>query len=169
RMAALGFDSVDEMPVTVPRWERGELEARILTPYPRAVVAVALGGSVGTPEGGIEAPITAFPDLAALRDAPEGSLDGRIAYIGDRMERRQDGRGYGAAVGKRGGGAVEAARRGALAVLIRSAGTSRARVAHTGAMRYDDAVPRIPALALSNADADALERLLEEHETVRFH
>jgi hypothetical protein len=49
---------------------------------------------------------------------------------------------------------VEAASRGALALGIRSIGTDRERIAHTGAMRYEIGVPRIPAFAVSVPDAD---------------
>src|SRR5690606_28470191 len=77
------------------------------------------------------------------------------------MRRARDGRGYGEAVGARGNGAVEAARKGAVAVLIRSIGTDSDRMPHTGLMRYEDGVAQIPAAALSNPDADQLIRLLE--------
>jgi Zn-dependent M28 family amino/carboxypeptidase len=93
---------------------------------------------------------------------------GRIAYIAYRMERHRDGHGYGPAVGARGTGAVEAARKGAVAVLIRSVGTDSDRLAHTGLMRYADDVPRIPAAALSNPDADQLSRLLALGKPVRL-
>src|SRR5262249_16190356 len=41
------------------------------------------------------------------------------------------------------------------------------RTPHTGAMRYDDKVPRIPAAALANPDADVLHRRLAEGKRVR--
>jgi carboxypeptidase Q len=75
------------------------------------------------------------------------------------MKRARDGSGYGPAVRKRTRGAAEAARRGAVGVLIRSAGTDNDRFAHTGNMRYEDGVRKIPAAALSGPDADHLERL----------
>ena len=63
--------------------------------------------------------------------------------------------------------AIEAAKLGAIGVLIRSVGTSNDRVAHTGGMRYDPAVQKVPALALSNPDADLLERQLASGAAVR--
>ena len=87
-----------------------------------------------------------------------------MVFLDQRMERRRDGAGYGQTVGIRGRGAVEAAKLGAVAVLIRSVGTSDDRLAHTGAMRYDDAVPKIPAAALSNPDADLLADLVRRGE-----
>jgi Zn-dependent M28 family amino/carboxypeptidase len=60
----------------------------------------------------------------------------------------------------RSSGAAKAAPHGAVAVLVRSVGTSKSRLAHTGSTNYADGGPRIPAAAVSNADADLLERLL---------
>jgi Zn-dependent M28 family amino/carboxypeptidase len=60
----------------------------------------------------------------------------------------------------RSSGPAKAGRHGALAVLVRSVGTSTGRFAHTGATNYEEGKPRIPAAAVSNSDADLLERLL---------
>lgn len=167
RFEALGFDRVTLEPVTFPVWLRHREKAAVLSPAPQPLVVTALGGSIGTGDGPIEAEVVEFATLDALKAAPEGSLAGKIAFISNRMERFRDGRGYGVAVGARANGAVEAARKGALAVLIRSIGTSHDRFAHTGVMRYAADVPRIPAGALSNPDADQLVRLLRLGQPVR--
>ena len=65
-------------------------------------------------------------------------------------------------------GAVEAARRGALALGIRSIGTDRERIAHTGAMRYEIGVPRIPAFAVSVPDAESLAALHAQGQSLRI-
>ncbi|MEL7448205.1 MAG: M28 family peptidase [Pseudomonadota bacterium] len=166
KFEALGFDHVELQPVKFPRWVRGEESARVLSPYPHRLVVTALGGSVGTPAGGITANVKLFENLAALEAAPDDSLDGAIAFIANRMERARNGSGYGPAVIARRDGASVGARKGASAVLIRSIGTSNDRIAHTGLMRYNFAVPKIPAGALSNPDADLLERLLSRPEPV---
>jgi hypothetical protein len=70
-------------------------------------------------------------------------------------------------VAARGRGAVEAAKKGARAVLIRSIGTDSARMPHTGTMRYEEGVARIPAAALSNPDADLLANMLDRGRPVR--
>ncbi|KAA2285290.1 M28 family peptidase [Arenimonas fontis] len=167
RFEAMGFDRVYLEPVTFPVWLRHRESAAVLAPFPQPLVVTALGGSVGT-DGPLEAEIVEFATLDALKAAPEGSLRGKIAFISNRMQRFRDGRGYGPAVGARSNGAVEAARKGAVAVLIRSIGTSNDRFAHTGAMRYVADVPRIPAGALSNPDADQLVRMIEAGHTVRL-
>lgn len=167
RFEQMGFDRVWLEPVTFPVWLRQHERAEVVSPFPQPLVITALGGSIGT-EGALEAEVVEFATLDALKAAPEGSLEGKIAFISNRMERFRDGRGYGPAVGARSQGAVEAARKGAVAVVIRSIGTSNDRFAHTGVMRYADDVPRIPAAALSNPDADQLARMLAAGHAVKL-
>jgi carboxypeptidase Q len=158
RFEALGYDRVWQEPVTFALWQRRHERAEVLAPYGQQLVVTALGGSEASAP--VEGEVVEFENLDALRAAPPGSLDGKIALISFRMERARDGSGYGQAVPARSEGATEAARRGAVALLIRSIGTSMHRFAHTGNMRYADDAPKIPAAAISNADADQLQRLL---------
>jgi len=53
-------------------------------------------------------------------------------------------------------------------VVIRSISTSDQRFAHTGGLRYTIDKPRIPALAISNPDADALVRQFESGKPVKL-
>jgi carboxypeptidase Q len=156
KMKSLGFDKVWAEDVTYITWERGISEARILAPYPQKMVVLALGGSVGTGEQGIKAPVIHFKSLTDLKNAKAGSLNGKIAFISQRMTREIDGSGYGPAVGARGAGAVAAAEKGAIGFILRSIGSDNNRVAHTGMMRYKEGVKKIPGAALSNPDADLL-------------
>ncbi len=160
KLTELGFTNVHIEEFELEGWRRGEISLHVGDPYPQRLVATALGGSIGTPVGGIEASIVRFETVKALKDAKIGSLKGKIAFVDEIMTRTQRGSGYGVAVQKRSSGPSLAAERGAVALLIRSAGTDYQRNAHTGGLRYDDAQPRIPAAALSNNDADQLARLL---------
>ncbi len=169
RLEALGFDEVRTEPVTVPHWVRGTALGRILEPYPQETVLLALGGSVGTPEGGITAEVVGVPDLEALAELPEQRVRGKIVFINRPTERTRTGRGYGEAGVVRRNGPAAAAAKGALAVLIRSIGTGNQRFAHTGATRYQDEVPKIPAAALAIPDADILAAQLDSGKKVRFH
>ncbi|XQW85527.1 M20/M25/M40 family metallo-hydrolase [Thalassotalea piscium] len=156
KMKSLGFDKVWTEEVTGTLWHRGEAQARIIAPYPQNLVAIALGGSVGTGESGLNAEIAHFKTLADLQAVPDNSLNGKIAFISYRMEAHIDGNGYGKAVGARVGGATIAAQKGASAIIIRSVGTDNNRIAHTGIMRYQDGIKKIPAASISNPDADLL-------------
>ena len=160
---ALGLQAVRAEPLALRVWQRGPASAEIVAPERQALVMTALGNSVGTPDGGLEAEIAHYPSFAALKADTSDRARGRIAFVDEHTDRSRDGAGYSRAAPARFGSAAEAARRGALAVVIRSIGTSSAtgtdRVAHTGAMRYDDAVAAIPALAVSVPDADLITRL----------
>ncbi|MDP3084284.1 MAG: M20/M25/M40 family metallo-hydrolase [Rubrivivax sp.] len=161
----LGLQQVRAEPLPIRIWQRGPASALLLHGSAAAepLVMTALGNSVAAPPEGIEAEIAWYPDLAALRadghDAASSRASGRIVFIDQKTERTIDGRGYGAAVMARVRGAVEAARRGALALGIRSIGTDRQPVAHTGAMGYEIGVPRIPAFAVSVPDAERIAAL----------
>jgi Zn-dependent M28 family amino/carboxypeptidase len=64
-------------------------------------------------------------------------------------------------------GASVAANLGAVAIVIRSIGTSDERIAHTGSVRYSTDAPRIPAFSISNPDADVLARQVQAGKPVR--
>ena len=166
-MQRLGFANVRSMQVTVPHWVRGEAELAVVSPWPQSMPTLALGGSVGTPAEGIEAEAVMVKDLEALKALPAGAVKDRIVFFSNRMERTRDGSGYGRAVTIRVAGPSAAAALGALGVVIRSIGTSDERIAHTGALRYSADAPRIPALAVSNPDADVLVRQFESGKSVR--
>lgn len=156
----LGFEKVRIEPYAMDAWTRVRESAAIASPFPQKLHATALGGSVSTPEGGITAEIARFTSMAELRAAPAGSLAGKIVFVDEKMTRTEDGSGYGVAVAKRSGAAVEGARRGAVAAIIRSIGTDSHRFPHTGVMQYQEGVAKIPALAISNPDADQLARAM---------
>ena len=161
-----GFANVRNEPFEMNAWERHEEGAEILTPYPQPLAVTALGGSVSTKEDGLSAEVELFETLEDLKRAPAGSLSDRIAYVGHAMQRTQDGSSYGYFNEARTAGPSIAASKGAVGYLIRSVGTDSHRFPHTGSLRYQQGVPRIPALALSNPDADQLERIAGDGKTL---
>ena len=167
-LTALGFERVRAEAVMVPRWERGTAEGEILAPFPQRLSLAALGGSIGTPEAGIEAEVVATENLESLAALAPERVQGRIVYFGERMQRTHDGSGYGKTVAIRWSGAMAAAKLGAVAVLIRSVGTDSNRLPHTGSMGYKDTVTKIPAAALAMPDADLLEQAVASGRPVRF-
>jgi hypothetical protein len=159
RLKAAGFENVHSEPFTFPAWIRGDESAEIVGSVPQHLAVTALGGSVATDANGVEAEISLFRTYDDLLAAAPGSLNGKIAVVTQRMVRAQDGSGYGAANPIRRLGPSEAAKRGAVAYLLRSLGTDSHRLPHTGALNYEDGAPRIPAAALAIPDAEQLERL----------
>lgn len=162
----LALDRIAAQGVLVPRWERGEAHVRILSPSPQNLAAVALGGSIGTAESGLEAPVMRVEDIDALRALSADQVAGHVVFIDQRIERSPDGSGYSGAVPGRNDGPSVAAELGAVGLVIRSLGTDSNRLAHTGRLTYRDGVARIPAVAISGPDADMLARQLEGDDAV---
>ena len=156
----LGFKNVRIEPFQVDHWERHSEHAEITSPFPQKLMITALGGSIATAPEGIVGQVVRFENLQTLKDAPMKGLKGKIVFVDEYMTRTQDGSGYGVAVEKRSGAAIEAGKRGAVAALIRSVGTDHHRFPHTGQMTYDQNVVKVPIAALSAPDADQLHRAL---------
>lgn len=138
-MQRLRLDKVRAEALPLRVWQRGPAAARLVAPVAEPLVMAALGNSVAAPAGGIEADIAWYADFAALKADTSDRARGRIVFIDQKTERSRDGRGYGSAVVARALGAIEAGRRGALALGIRSIGTSTSkdgeRVAWTASTR----------------------------------
>jgi acetylornithine deacetylase/succinyl-diaminopimelate desuccinylase-like protein len=167
RLKALGFENVHIETFPITAWVRGPEHAELVAPSVQPLVVAALGESPPTPAAGLEGDVVIFPNFEALKAAAPGSLTGKIAMVAYRMVRMQDGAGYGPAFAARADGPGEAARRGAIAYLLRSAGTDNHRIAHTGTTRYIDGHVPLPSFALSNPDADQIERIAALGQTVR--
>jgi hypothetical protein len=167
-MRDLGFRNVRIQEFPLVGWERGEESASIVGDNPQRLVVAALGHSPGTPEGGIEAEVVRFTSLEDLQAVPDGSLDGRIAYVdAGQLVPMQTGAGYGPLTWIRGAGPGVAATKGASAFIMRSAGSDEHRMPHTGTTRYVDGVVPLPGFALSAPDADQLSRLISYGDPVR--
>jgi len=167
KLQSLGFENVRIETFEMETWERGEELASLVSPFPQPLMITALGGSVATPPEGLEAEVAIFESLDALEAAAPGSLEGKIAYVGHAMQATQNGSSYGFYGRLRREGASIAGARGALAIMIRSIGTDNHRMPHTGQMRYSEDAPRIPAAALSNPDADQIERIALHGKPIR--
>ena len=162
RLKSLGFDKVWTEEFTTPFWQRGQARLEIVSPFPQSLVLAALGGSVSTPNDGIQASVVMFNSLDELMAADRSKVAGKIVFINKAMTKDRQGSQYGKVVGGRSKGAVEAAKLGAKAIIIRSVGTSNNRFAHTGKMTYEEGVDKIPAAAISVPDAQQLARILNK-------
>lgn len=161
-----GLDNVRGEAVMVPHWVRGRESADLVRPRATTLHMLGLGLSVGTPAGGITAPVLVVRDFDELqRRAAE--VKGKIVLFDHPFPTNvAPFAGYEEAVQYRGAGASRAAKLGAVAVLIRSVATFSIRSPHTGALRYDTTVARIPAAALSIEDAEMLHRMQDRGEPV---
>jgi Zn-dependent M28 family amino/carboxypeptidase len=161
RMVAAGFEEVRLEPCSVPRWERGAGERLVVRlageDAPVELPILALGGSVATPAGGLSAGVIEVHGFEELR-ARAGEAAGRIVFFNRPMETGcfDTFDAYGGAVDQRSRGASEAARAGALAVVVRSMTARIDDFPHTGSLHYAEDQPRIPAAAVSTRGAEQL-------------
>ncbi len=147
-----GLQNVRGEPVMVPRWVRGAESADLMEPRRQALPMLGLGGSIGTPSQGITAEVLVVTSWDDLR-AQSAQAQGKIVLFNVPFTN------YGATVQYRATGAIEAAKAGAVASLVRSVGPYSMRTPHTGGMRYDSTVRRIPHAAITSEDADMLARM----------
>ncbi|MEO9827580.1 MAG: M20/M25/M40 family metallo-hydrolase [Paracoccaceae bacterium] len=161
-LAQRGFQNIADEPFEMDTWIPGDLHrAEVVVPYPQPLVIQPLGGSASTGPEGLVAQVVYFENAAALAEAPEGSLTGKIAYISHEMRPSMDGSHYGFAGPARWVGPGIAASKGAAATVIKSVGTDYHRNPHTGGTGFPDGVTLTPAGALSLPDAENLERMFE--------
>jgi carboxypeptidase Q len=154
-----GQENVALDPVRVPIWQRGKESAEIVTPAPRRLAVLGLGGTVATPPGGLTAEVAAvssFDELAKLGT----SVRGKIVLFNHPYptDVPNAAAGYGQSIPYRTEGATHAAAFGAVAALVRSLASASLGAPHTGQMRYGPG-PQIPTAALSVEDAALLARL----------
>jgi carboxypeptidase Q len=163
----LGLDSVWLQPCMVPHWVRGAAEQVVVQGKSRKdrlpLAALALGGSVATPKGGIAAQVVEVHSLEELDALGEQVLRGKIVFYNRPMDpthiRTFDA--YRGCVDQRVGGATKAAKYGAVGVLVRSMSLRLDDFPHTGSLRYDPELPKIPAAAISTLAADRLSQRLK--------
>ncbi|MCH8328384.1 MAG: M20/M25/M40 family metallo-hydrolase, partial [Candidatus Marinimicrobia bacterium] len=160
QMTADGLDNVHGEAVIVPHWVRGKESARLLSPRNQPLNILGLGRSVGTPWRGIKAEVLVVGSFEEL-DARSTEAAGKIVLYNVPFTT------YGETVQYRSRGAVEAAKHGALAVLVRSVTPHSLNTPHTGAMsNYPDDGIKIPAAAVTVEDAMMMQRMADRGETL---
>lgn len=161
KMIESNFDSVWLQPVMVPNWKRGNLEeAKIIKSKKfkgRKLSITAFGGSVGTDNIGVTGKVLVVNNFDELYENKELAR-GRIVFYNRPLDYSEvePFAGYGGAVNQRTRGAIEAAKFGAVGVIVRSITTKFDNVPHTGVMYYADSLPKIPSIAIGYLDADFL-------------
>jgi hypothetical protein len=166
-----GADTTYLQPCMVPHWVRGEKEQGVIEwgGNKKSLRVCALGMSVGTPAQGLRAPVIEVANFDELKALGAAGIKGKIVFFNYPMRKDLVEGGYGDAVRYRGAGPVEAAKLGAVGVMIRSVTYALDYNPHTGSTRYDSTVTRIPAMACSTMDADWLHRLLQQEKNVQLY
>lgn len=162
KMEEMGFDSVWLQKTMVPHWIRGDIEdATLLTKGKKnhKLSIAALGGSIATPKNGITAEVIEISSYDELK-ARSAEVKGKIVFYNVLFDHSlvNTFAGYGKAVRYRSTGAIEAARYGAVAAILRSITTRNDNTPHVGMIRYDTTVTQIPFVAIGIQDADLLSK-----------
>ena len=147
-----GLENVRLDPVKVPHWVRGAESLDIVSPVSERLVMLGLGNSVGTTVEGTTGELLVVRSFHEL-EAAAHRVKGKIVLYNVPFTA------YGETVQYRSDGPSRAAARGAVAALVRSVGPAGLRTPHTGALRYSEGQPEIPAAAVTAEDADRLQRM----------
>lgn len=158
KLQSYDFDTVYLQDIMVPHWERGNRESawlKMADGHVKKIPVTALGGSIGT-NGILEGELVYFNTLNDLVQATENEVKGKIVFIDQPMNEQEiiTFRAYGGCYAIRNNGAVEGAKKGALAVVIRSINLTHDNHPHTGGMTYDKDVKQIPSAAFSTNDSE---------------
>ena len=173
---ALGLDRVWLQPVMVPKWIRGTFEYANIETSPGNTINVpvcALGGSIATPLAGIRAEVVEVQDFEELKALGKDKVKGKIVFYNRPMQADlvNTFSAYSGCVNQRFSGAEEAARLGAVGVIVRSMNLRLDDYPHTGSMSYG-ALPlrqRIPAAAISTNGAELLSSMLALNPALKFY
>lgn len=132
-MRQMELDRVFRQEVMVPHWVRGAPSTAQIVGG-KSLNVCALGGSVSAPPEGLTAQIVEVNGLHELADLGEARLKGRILFYNRPMNARllNTFHAYGGCVDQRVHGASEAAKYGAVAVIVRSMNLRMDDYPHTG-------------------------------------
>ena len=148
----------------IPHWVRGKKEFAGYRTKNRSADAVfdvlAIGNSVGTGDKGILAKVIEVKNFEELNQRKD-EVKGKIVFYNYPFNKTLLRGAYGDAVRYRSNGASMAAKYGALAVIVRSVTGAYDDNPHTGALRYNDSFPKIPALVISTRGAENLSGLIK--------
>ncbi len=172
---SIGLDSVWLQAVMVPKWVRGTFEYANIESSPGNTINVnvcSLGGSIATPTGGIKANVIEVKNISELERLGADKIKGNIVFFNRPMDASLVNTfdAYSGAVDQRYSGAAEAAKFGAVAIIVRSMNLRLDDYPHTGVMSYGS-LPiskRIPAAAISTNDAELLSSMISLNPNLRF-
>ena len=170
-MNSYSFDKIYKQDLFVPNWKRGDKEeVKIIGQKDEELNVLALGMSVSTPKKGISAKVVEVQGIEDIEILGRDKIKGKIVFFNRPTDQRliSTGSAYGGAVDQRTAGPAEAAKYGAVAVVIRSIGTAFDDVPHTGVTRYVEGIKKIPAVALGVKSADKLTLALKNNPNVKL-
>lgn len=169
-MKEAGADTVFLQECMVPHWVRGEKETgKIIVKGQKdhELKLCALGTSVGTGSKGMKAEVIEVKSMEELNKLAD-VVKGKIVFFNFKMNPTylRVFQAYGESGIARRSGPAQAAKYGAIGVIVRSLAINLDDFPHTGTTVYNDSFPKIPAVAISTNDAEWLSSTLNTSKTV---
>lgn len=158
-----GLDNVHTHNVTVPHWERGFEAAELVSPYKHKLNINGLGGTIGTPTGGIEADVLITQTFEDFDKIPEEKVRGKIVIFVPKWH------GYSQTLHYRNDAAPTAAKKGAVATFVVSMTPFSIGSPHTGWQDYKEGIPQIPTASITLEDASTLLSMYNRNISLRIH
>lgn len=167
------LDKVLLQPVMVPNWVRGEVETAniINSKFEKDLSVAAFGRSIGTITEGITANVIEVKSYEELNERKEEAKGKIIFYnypFNQTFVNTFDA--YSDAVKFRGEGAIEAAKAGGVAAIVRSVTSKYDNIPHVGNMKgYPDSLAKVPSVAIGLIDADYLSDALKKDPNLQIN
>ena len=173
-LGKLELDTIYLQEITVPHWERGRKEkAYFYNEKGKNMLDVcALGGSISTGMNQfIKGDVLEVKSLDEVNNLPDSLVKGKIIFYNRPMDPKKISTfsAYGSCVDQRYSGAIEAAKKGAIAVIVRSMNVRQDDFPHTGSMAYKEGVDSIPAFAISTNGADYLSENITKYDNLELN
>ena len=170
----LELDTIYLQEITVPHWERGRKEkAYFYNEKGKNMLDVcALGGSISTGMNQfIKGDVLEVKSLDEVNNLPDSLVKGKIIFYNRPMDPKKISTfsAYGSCVDQRYSGAIEAAKKGAIAVIVRSMNVRQDDFPHTGSMAYEEGVDSIPAFAISTNGANYLSENVSKYDNLELN
>ncbi|MCQ9633591.1 M20/M25/M40 family metallo-hydrolase [Chryseobacterium sp. WG14] len=165
KLKEAGADKVWLQEVMIPVWERGKESLQIKTSNGnwKNLKMLSLGNSEGTGGKDVSGEIIMVKSIEEYNKLPAEKVKDKIVFFNYPFSQSfiETFKGYSDAAKYRVTAAALAAKKGGKFAIIRSLSSAFDDVPHTGAMRYEDNVSKVPAVAVGNTTADELETLLK--------
>ena len=163
RLQEAGAEKVWKQPVMIPVWVRGKESLQIKSKDGKwtSVKMLSLGNSEGTNGKDLIGEILVVKSFDEFEKLNPSQVKGKIVVFNYpfKQEFINTMQAYSDASKYRSRSASIVAKKGGIAVMVRSMSTAYNDIPHTGGMHYEDGTPKIPAIAIGTKTADDLEKL----------
>lgn len=165
KLKEAGADKVWLQDVMVPVWVRGKESLQFKTPSGKwqKIKMLSLGNSEGTKGKDLDAEIIMVKSFEEFEKLSPDQVKGKAVFFNYQFKQKfvKTFHAYGDAAGYRVKAASLTAKKGGKFAIVRSLSSALDDVPHTGVMRYEDGVEKIPAVSIGNTTAEDLEMALK--------